>query len=100
MRIDPNPSASQSTQTTWFNDPRTGTAGNTPGNLSGAVNDTVQFSPSQAKLRQLSAQLNQVPDVRSPQVDALQLQIQSGTFSRSHAAVAGAVVNDLFGPAT
>jgi flagellar biosynthesis anti-sigma factor FlgM len=99
MRIDPNLPASESTQTTRVNDQRAGTPNSLPGNSSAALNDTVQLSPNQAKLRQLSAQLNQVPDVRSQQVDALRSQVQSGTFSRSNDAVASAVVNDLFGPA-
>lgn len=100
MRIDPNLPASESTQTTQVNDQRTGTSNSASGSSSGAFNDTVQLSPNQAKLRQLSAQVNQVPDVRSQQVDALRLQVQSGTFTRSSDAVAGAVVNELFGPAS
>ena len=100
MRIDPNLPASENTQTSRVTEQRPGTANGAQTSSAGSANDTVQLSSNQAKLRQLSAQLNQVPDIRSQQVDTLRSQIQSGTFTRSNDAVAGAVVSDLFGTAS
>ena len=97
MRIDPNSPANSSTQTSQVNEQRTSTPSYPTGASQAELNDTVQLSSDQATLRQLSTQLNQVPDVRTQQVEALRLQIQLGTFSRSSEAVAGAMVNEFFG---
>ena len=99
MKIDSSYPSSSGSQAGQVNEQRTAGSNGSSGGAPAPRNDTVQLSSDQATFRQLSTQVGQVPDVRTEQVNSLRLQIQSGTFSRSSDAVAGAIVNELVGSA-
>jgi len=97
MRIDPQIPAAENSATNRVNDSQSGAAKTPTAPIAGQPNDTVHLSSDQATVRQLVAQLDQIPDVRQQQVSALRSEIQSGQFQRSNDQVAGAVVAQLFG---
>ena len=96
MRIDPK-IASQNLQVNRPDEVQSATAKGTKTAGAGQPNDTVQLSSGQATIRQLVSQLNQVPDVRQEQVNALRAEVQTGQFQRSKDQVAGAIVSQLLG---
>ncbi len=97
MRIERQIPASENSGTNRVNDAQTAATRSSSGASVGSPNDTVHLSSDQATVRQLVSQLNQVPDVRQEQVNALRSQIQTGQFQRSNEQVAGAMVTQLFG---
>jgi negative regulator of flagellin synthesis FlgM len=56
--------------------------------------DTVQVSSKFAEAQQLTAKLQQVPDVRADRVSALKAKIQQGTYKPDPADVADAILRD------
>jgi flagellar biosynthesis anti-sigma factor FlgM len=55
--------------------------------------DTVQLSPKFAEVQQLTAKLQQLPDIRSERVSMLKEKIQQGTYKPDPSEVAGALLN-------
>ena len=97
MRIDPHIPASQNSATERAKEVRSAASKGTTAARFAQPNDTVQLSSGQATIRQLVSQLNQVPEVRQEQVNALRLQVQSGQYKRTNEQVAGAIANQLLG---
>jgi flagellar biosynthesis anti-sigma factor FlgM len=97
MRIDPKIPASQNSEINRADEVQSATGKSTKTANTGQPNDTVQLSSGQATIRQLVSQLDQVPDVRQEQVNALRLEVQSGQFHRGNDQVAGAIVSQLLG---
>lgn len=62
-----------------------------------APNDTVQLSSGQETVRQLVAQLVQVPDIRQENVLALRSAIESGQYAPSDRRVGEALASQSFG---
>jgi flagellar biosynthesis anti-sigma factor FlgM len=100
MRIDPQIPAGDNLGTNRVSDAQSGAGKSTRAPISGEPNDSVQLSSGQATVRQLVAQLGQVPDVRLEKITALRSEIQAGKFQRSDELVARAIVNDQFGSAS
>lgn len=63
----------------------------------GATNDAVSLSVDGAKLQQLEATVQALPDVRQ-KVEKLQQAVQSGTYNVSDHQIAGAMLTDLLAP--
>ena len=97
MRIDPQIPAAENTGTSRVNDAQSGAAKGASTAITNGPNDTVQLSSGQATVRQLVAQLSQIPEIRQDKVNALAAQIQSGNFQRSNEQVAGAITSQLLG---
>jgi flagellar biosynthesis anti-sigma factor FlgM len=95
MRIDPKVPAADSSSTSRVNDAQSGSAKSSLTSSASGPNDTFELSSGQATIRQLTAQLSHIPDVRQEKVSALSDEIQSGSFRRSNDQVAGAVVTQL-----
>jgi len=96
MRIDPQIPAPENTGTSRVTDAAAGSTKSSSRSAAPEPNDTVHLSAGQATVRNLISQLGQVPDTRERQVSALRTEVQSGKFTRSDAAVAGAIVAQLF----
>ena len=56
--------------------------------------DMVQLSSRFAEVQQLTAKVQQLPDIRSERVSILKQKIQQGTYKPDHAEVADALLND------
>ncbi len=97
MRIDPQNPFTQNAGTNRVTDAQTSTTNSASNTGALQPNDTVQLSSGQATVRSLVSQLDQVPDTRQSQINALRSEIQSGKFNRSNDQVAGAIVSQLFG---
>ncbi len=59
--------------------------------------DTVQFSGALAQVHQLTANLQQIPEIRADRVAALRERIDRGTYKPSPRDVADAMLKDLSG---
>jgi len=59
-----------------------------------ATADVAQLSTGSGAIEKLKAQLNAVPDVRQPQLDALKSAIASGTFQVSPDRIADALLEE------
>ena len=91
MRINLNPNnlaatdaaASQSKATTRTTD--------------SAANDKAELSPDQARVQSLTAQLNQLPDVRNNKINELWKAIKQGTYQVTAEQTADAIIADVQG---
>lgn len=59
--------------------------------------DTVQFSGELLRVHELTAKLQQIPEIRADRVAALKARIERGTYKPSSKAVADAMLKDLSG---
>jgi len=104
MRIDPNQIWSGDNQLDGVKTPASSSqpppSGATPGNDALDSGDTVELSGALTQMQQLNAQLNQVPEVRSDRVAALQQQVEQGTYQPSNEQIANAMYSELFGSGT
>ena len=100
MKIDPNLQPIANLQSDAV--PNTKTR-NTQEATGGAQNapvhggDTVLFSGALAQVQQLTAKLQQIPEIRTDRVAALKERIDRGTYKPSPREVAGAMLKDLSG---
>ena len=97
MRIDPQNPATGSSGTSRIEDAQAGQVKSSQQTISAEPNDTVQLSSGAATVRELVSQLDQVPDLRQGQVNALRSAIGSGEYNPSDAQVASAVADQSFG---
>jgi flagellar biosynthesis anti-sigma factor FlgM len=100
MRIDPQNPATGSSATSRLEDAQAAQSAQAKGTQQTAStepNDTVQLSSGAATVRQLVSQLDQVPDIRQGQVNALRSAIGSGEYNPGDAQVAGAIADQTFG---
>jgi flagellar biosynthesis anti-sigma factor FlgM len=97
MRIDPQNPAAGSSGTSRIEDAQAAQVKSSQQTTSTEPNDTVQLSSGAATVRQLVSQLDQVPDIRQGQVNALRSAIGSGEYNPSDAHVAGAIADQSFG---
>jgi flagellar biosynthesis anti-sigma factor FlgM len=67
---------------------------NTSGVSSAAGEDTVKLSSTHGEVQTLAASLNQVPEVRTHLVHALQQRVQSGQYHPDSGKVAEAIIKD------
>lgn len=65
-----------------------------PGVSSPTGEDTVSLSTTHGEIQTLSAQLQQVPEVRTAKVDALQQQVRSGQYQPDSGKIADALIAD------
>jgi flagellar biosynthesis anti-sigma factor FlgM len=100
MKVDPNlqsitnaqSEAVQGSKTTRAQDPTPGTD-----STQADGSDTVHFSQKFAEVQQLTAKLQQVPEVRSDRVSMLKEKIQQGTYKPDASDIAGAMLSDSLG---
>jgi flagellar biosynthesis anti-sigma factor FlgM len=97
MRIDPQNPATGSSGTSRIEDAQAGQVKSSQQTIPAEPNDTVQLSSGAATVRELVSQLDQVPDIRQGQVNALRSAIGSGEYNPSDAQVASAVADQSFG---
>ena len=96
MKIDPNLQSILNAQTDSVQNSKTSRAQgpNTEAattQIDGS-SDTVQFSSKFSEVQQLTAKVQQLPDIRSERVAALKEQIQKGTYNPDPADVADALL--------
>jgi negative regulator of flagellin synthesis FlgM len=100
MKIDPNLQPIANHQSDAVSNTKTR---NTQEANAGAQNaavdggDTVQFSGALVHVQQLTAKLQQIPEIRADRVAALRVRIERGTYKPSAKDVAGAMLKDLSG---
>lgn len=102
MKIDPTiqfPNDPQSERVT--NAPAKSTpslsSGSTSGASSAAGEDTFSLSSAHGEVQALTANLANVPEVRSQRVAALQQRVQSGNYQPDSGKVADAIIVDQTG---
>jgi negative regulator of flagellin synthesis FlgM len=97
MKIDPNLQSILNAQTDTVHNSKTSHAqGSIPEAGTTQIDgssDTVQFSSQFSEVQQLTAKVQQLPDIRSERVAALKEQIQKGTYNPDPAEVANALLN-------
>jgi negative regulator of flagellin synthesis FlgM len=100
MKIDPNLQPIANLQSDAV--PNTKTRSATEGS-GGAQNapvdggDTVLFSGALAQVQQLTAKLQQIPEIRADRVAALKARIDRGTYQPSSKDMADAMLKELSG---
>jgi len=70
---------------------------NASGVSSAAGEDSVQLSSTHGEVQTLAASLNNVPEVRTSRVQALQQRVQSGQYNPESQQVADAIIKDHSG---
>lgn len=102
MKIDPTiqfPNDPQSDRLT--NSASKASQSQGPGNASGAGSasgeDTFSLSSAHGEVQTLTANLANVPEVRTPRVNALQQRVSSGTYQPDSQKVADAIIADQAG---
>ena len=70
---------------------------NASGVSSAAGEDTVNLSSTHGEVQTLAASLNNVPEVRTNRVQALQQRVQSGQYHPESQQVADAIIKDHSG---
>lgn len=97
MRIDPQNPATGSSAKSRLEDAQSAQVKSSQQTTSAEPNDTVELSSGSATVRQLVSQLDQVPDIRQGQVNALRSAIGAGEYNPGDAQVAGAIADQSFG---
>ena len=99
MKVDPNNlqsianSQSNAVQNAKTSRPDSAKAEGLTTDASGG-SDTVQVSSKFAETQQLTAKLQQVPEIRADRVSSLKAKIQQGTYKPDPAGVAEAILRD------
>ncbi len=97
MKIDPNLQSTVNSQSDAVQNPKTSRAQEAiQEGRSTEINgsDTVQLSSKFAEVQQLTAKVQQLPDIRSERVSILKQKIQQGTYKPDPAEVADALLNN------
>jgi negative regulator of flagellin synthesis FlgM len=96
MKIDPNiqsivNSQSDAVQNSKISRAQEGVSESSSSGINGS--DTVQLSSKFSEAQQLTAKLQQLPEIRSERIANLKEKIQQGTYNPDSAEVAGALLN-------
>lgn len=97
MKIDPNLQSTVNSQSDAVQNPKTSRAQEAiQEGRSTEINgsDTVQLSSKFVEVQQLTAKVQQLPDIRSERVSILKQKIQQGTYKPDPAEVADALLNN------
>jgi negative regulator of flagellin synthesis FlgM len=100
MKIDPNLQPIANLQSDAVPSAKTRNAQEANGGAQNAPvdgGDTVQFSGELLRVHELTAKLQQIPEIRADRVAALKARIEQGTYKPSSKAVADAMLKDLSG---
>jgi len=102
MKIDPNLQPIANLQSDAVANAKTRNTQEATGGAQNApvdAGDTVQFSGALAQVHQLTAKLQQIPEIRADRVAELKARIERGTYQPSSNDVADAMLKDLSGRA-
>jgi flagellar biosynthesis anti-sigma factor FlgM len=100
MKIDPNLQPIANLQSDAVPNAKTRNAQEANGATQNAQvdgGDTVQFSGELLRVHELTAKLQQIPEIRGDRVAELKARIERGTYKPSSKAVADAMLKDLSG---